>query len=324
LSTTAPEEPADPADEPASHGDNDTLTAIAGVRVGHWSDERARTGCTVVLFPRGGAVTSGLVLGPAPGSRESALLAPEKSVERADAILLTGGSAFGLAAADGVMRWLDERGLGFPTPAGRVPIVPAAVLYDLSTGDGKVRPTAEHGRLAAEAATGEPVAQGAVGAGAGATVGKIAGQHGAVRSGLGSARITLGGATVAAIAISNAVGDLVDPDDGRLVAGTGLSRDLNAMLTRYEAPVGANTTLVAVVTDAPLSKAQAHALSLSAHIGIARVTRPSHTVGDGDTAFVSSTRSGPAVPMGPLSVAVQEVVARALLRGARAVQASAA
>jgi L-aminopeptidase/D-esterase-like protein len=303
---------------------NDTLTAVSGVRVGHWHDLEARTGCTVILFPEGGAITSGLILGPAPGSRETSLLSPEKSVERVNALVLAGGSAFGLAAADGVMRYLDECGIGYPTPAGCVPIVPAAVLYDLAVGDGRVRPTAEAGRLAAEGASAEPVAQGAVGAGAGATVGKLAGMATAVRSGLGSDRLEVGGAVVAAIAISNAIGDLVDPVDGRLVAGSGISADVDAMLRGFVAPIGGNTTLVAVVTDAPLSKAQAHALALSAHIGIARVTRPSHTIGDGDSAFVSSVGTGPAVALGPLSVAVQEVVARALLKGARAVQASAA
>lgn len=301
---------------------NDTLTAVAGVRVGHWQDPVARTGCTVILLPDAGAVTSGSVLGAAPGSRESALLAPEKTVEIAHAIVLSGGSAFGLAAADGVMRWLEARGIGYGTPGGPVPIVPAAVLYDLAWGDGSVRPGAEHGMAAATAASAEPVAQGAAGAGAGAMVGKIAGLERAQRSGLGSARMVVRGALVGAVAVSNAMGDIIDPVNGALVAGCGLGNDPEAVLELFTPTPGVNTTLVAVVTDAPLSKAQAHALSLAAHIGIARVTRPSHTVHDGDSAFVSSTGAGPIVELGVLCVAVQEVVARALLRGVRAVQPS--
>lgn len=306
------------AGDAAAAKSNTTLTAVDGVRVGHWHDDAARTGCTVVLFPDEGAVTSGLVLGPAPGSREAALLGPEKTVERAHAILLTGGSAFGLAAAHGVMTLLEERGVGFRTPAGPVPIVPAAVLFDLMSGDGSLRPGEAHGRAAAERASSDPVRLGPVGAGCGATVGKVAGYAGAVRSGLGSAAMHVLGATVAAMGISNAGGDLVDPDTGRLVAGCGLGCDPEAVVALYDPPRGANTTLVVVATDAPLTKAQAHALSIAAHIGIARVTRPSHTVFDGDTAFVSSTCRGPHVDLGPLSIAVQEVVARALLAGARA------
>ena len=297
---------------------NDTLTAVPGVRVGHWSDPEARTGCTVLLFGDAGAVTSGRVLGAAPGSRETALLEPDKSVERVHALLLTGGSAFGLDAATGVMRYLEERGVGFATPFGRVPIVPAAVLYDLSVGDPCVRPDAASGYAAAAAATSAAVVEGAIGAGTGATVGKLAGFDGAQRSGLGSALMTVHGARVAALAVSNALGDLVDPADGRLVAGTGIGSDPEAAAARFAPAPGAHTTLVAVVTDAPLAKAGAYALATAAHAGIAQVTRPSHTIHDGDTAFVSSVGGGPEVPLGALGVAVQTVVARALLRGARA------
>jgi L-aminopeptidase/D-esterase-like protein len=299
---------------------NDTLTALPGVRVGHWSHHPARTGCTVVLFDDDGAVTSGRVLGAAPGSRETALLEPDKSVERVHALVLSGGSAFGLDAASGVVRYLDERGLGFATPFGRVPIVPAAVLYDLSVGDPRVRPDAAAGYAAASAATSAPVVEGAVGAGTGATVGKFAGFDRAQRSGLGSALLTVHGARVAALAISNAVGDLVDPGDGTLVAGTGIGSDPEAAAALFAPVAGTNTTLVAVVTDAPLTKAEAFALSTAAHAGIAQVTRPSHTVHDGDTAFVSSVGGGPRVALGALGVAVQAVVARALVRGARAGQ----
>lgn len=302
---------------------NDTITAIGGVRVGHWTDLSARTGCSVVLLPDEGAITSGMALGAAPGSRESALLAPEKSVERAHALLLTGGSAFGLAAAHGVMRVLEARGVGHPTPAGPVPIVPAAVLFDLMVGDPRVRPGEREGAAAAESASTAPVALGAVGVGTGATVGKLVGGFAAaVASGLGSALTHVGAAMVGALAVSNAAGDLVDPSDGALVAGSGLCADPARVSALLDGPSGTNTTLVVVVTDAPLSKSEAYALAQTAHIGIARVTHPSHTVHDGDTTFVASTARGPRVSLGALGVAVQEVVARALLRGARAVRAA--
>ncbi len=302
--------------------ENDTLTALDGVRVGHWSDPRGRTGCSVVLLPSEGAVTSGMVLGAAPGSRECALLAPEKVVDRAHALLLTGGSAFGLAAATGVVQVLEELGVGHPTPAGPIPIVPSAVLFDLMVGDPRARPGENEGAHAARSASREPVAMGAVGAGTGATVGKLTGGFGAATpSGLGSALARVGGALVGALAVSNAAGDLVDPDDGSLVAGSGDCADPNRVAALLDAPSVTNTTLVVVVTDAPLIKSEAHALAQTAHVGIARVTRPSHTVHDGDTTFVSSTGRGPRVALAALGVAVQEVVARALLRGARAVQA---
>ncbi len=296
---------------------NDTLTAIQGIEVGHYTDLEARTGCTVILAPPQGLVGSGFVLGSAPGSRESALLAPEKTNQTVHAVLLTGGSAFGLAAADGVMRWLEERGRGVPVGVATVPIVPTAVLFDLAVGSATVRPTAADGYAAAGAASSAPVAQGRVGAGTGATVGKLRGPELASPSGIGSHVERVGGALVGAVAVSNAVGNLVDPDTGEMLAGVPGTLGL-AAAEGFAAMPGANTTLVAVVTDAPLSKAECLALSQSAHIGIARVTRPSHTAFDGDSAFVLSTATGPATPVAALSVAVQEVVARALIRGWRA------
>ncbi|MBX3144518.1 MAG: P1 family peptidase [Trueperaceae bacterium] len=297
--------------------DNQTLTAVSGLQVGHWTNLDARTGCTVVLAPEDGCLASGLVLGPAPGSRESALLEPEKSVARVDAVVLSGGSAYGLATATGVMEWLEEQGRGFDTGLYRVPIVPAAVLYDLGVGDGSVRPGAAAGRAAALAASSTPVQQGRIGAGAGATICKLLGPARSVASGIGSYAVKLNGAVVAALAVSNAVGNLVDPDTGEIVAGAPELRGL-AAATAHRALPGANTTLVLVATDADIDKSAARALSLSAHIGIARVTRPSHTLFDGDSAFVLSTRAGPKVAPQALSIAVQEVVAEALLRGARA------
>lgn len=305
-----PSDPQDPSQDA-------TLTAVSGLQVGHATDAEAATGCTVVVCPEGGCVASGLVLGPAPGSRETELLAPEKSVQRVDAVVLTGGSAFGLAAADGVARWLEARGRGYPTPFGRVPIVPAAALYDLGVGSARVRPDADMGFAAAEAAAGGPVAEGRVGAGAGATVGKLAGPERMVRSGLGSFAMRVGTAVVGAVAVSNAVGSLVEPETGALAAGPAEALTPAAAGLAVD-PFATNTTLVVVGTDAPLDKAQARALAQSGHMGIAQVTRPSHTPHDGDSVFVLSTGLGPEVPLTALSVAVQAVVARALLRGVRA------
>ncbi len=295
--------------------DNDTITAVAGIAVGHWSDLRARTGCTVVLAPEGGCVGSGRVLGPAPGTRETALLEPDRTVDRVHGVLLTGGSAHGLAAAAGVMRWLESQARGLPTDHGRVPIVPAAVLYDLGVGDPAVRPDDAAGWAACETADTAPVAQGRVGAGTGATAGKLHGFARAVASGIGSHAVEVCGAVVAAVAVSNAVGNVVDPDDGSLVAGHADLMGLEAVKGERVLP-GSNTTLVVVATDAPLTKAEAYALTVPAHIGIARVTRPSHTVLDGDSAFVLATGTGPRAPLQALSIAVQEVVARALIKGA--------
>lgn len=297
--------------------DNPTLTAVDGLKVGHWTDDVSRTGCTVVLAPEDGCLASGKVLGPAPGSRETVLLEPDRTVDVVHAVVLAGGSAYGLAAAGGVMNWLEEQGRGYVTQFARVPIVPAAVIYDLGEGDARVRPDEAAGRFAVNAAHAGPVELGRVGVGTGARIGRLIDRAGLVESGLGSYAIQFAGATVAAMGVSNAIGSLVDPDDGTLIAGQGELLGL-AALDGVSALPGANTTLVVVATDAFITKAEAHALSTSAHIGIARVTRPSHTVGDGDTAFVLSTGRGPRVPMQALSIAVQEVVAKALVIGALA------
>lgn len=301
----------------AADPSNRTLTAIQGIEVGHYTDLEARTGCTVVILPEGGCVASGTVMGSAPGSRESALLSPEKTNQAVHAVLLTGGSAFGLAAADGVVRWLEERGIGIDVGVARVPIVPTAVLFDLAVGSASVRPTADDGYAAAAAASAAPVQQGRVGAGTGATVGKIRGPELAVASGIGSHLETVAGVQIAALAVSNAVGNLIDPDTGAMLAGVPGTLGLGAA-EGFAAMPGTNTTLVVVATNACLSKAEAQALSQSAHIGIARVTRPSHTVFDGDSTFVLSTGTGPTAPLAALSVGVQEVVARALVNGWRA------
>lgn len=265
-------------------------------------------------------MASGMALGSAPGTRELALLAPEKSVERAHAVVLSGGSAFGLDTASGVMRWLEEKDRGFETPYGKVPIVPAAVIYDLGRGDASVRPDANAGYEAARTASTDPVTLGAVGVGAGAGVGKYLGLEHLSASGLGSAVQRIGGATVAALAVSNAAGDVVDPNTAQLVAGARKDAVLQSRdLSSFFPLAGGNTTLVVVATDAPITKTQAYHLAQSAHIGIAQVTRPSHTVYDGDTTFVLGTGGGPEVPLITLSVAVQDVVAKAIIVGVKAV-----
>lgn len=295
---------------------NHTLTAVAGLRVGHWTHDSGTTGCTVVLCPEEGCVASGSVLGAAPASRESQLLAPEKSVSVVHAVVLSGGSAFGLATAHGVMRWLEEHGRGLQTHTGRVPIVPAACLYDLGIAGPGVRPDDEAGFAATDAASDAPVVRGRVGAGAGATAGKYFGYARAVRTGLGSAAMRFDGVDVAAVAVPNPVlGDIWSMGGERVVAGHGVPPEEIAGrasgIDRRE-----NTTLVVVATDARLSKAQCASLAASGHAGIARVTRPSHTPFDGDTVFVLSTGRGPEVTLDGLSVIVQEVVALAVVDGA--------
>ncbi|MDQ3396714.1 MAG: P1 family peptidase [Deinococcota bacterium] len=299
---------------------NHTLTAVEGIEVGHWTDGEAQTGCTVILFAGEGCVASADVRGAAPGSRETALLEPEKTVERVQALLLSGGSAFGLGAADGVMRYLEEQGRGFATPFGRVPIVPAAVIFDLGAGRADVRPDGPAGYLAAREASPAPVASGRVGAGTGALCGKYLGHDKAQPGGLGNALLEVAGARVAALAVVNPLGDIVDPETGTVLAGAVLADGSRPPFEMMLASVGgaANTTLIAAITDAPLTKAQCKALAGSAHAGVARVTRPSHTAFDGDTAFMVSTARGPEVPPLALSIAVQEVVAAAILDAVRA------
>lgn len=293
---------------------NDTLTAVPGIQVGHWTSPAGTTGCTVITGPAEGMVAAGLVLGGAPAGREIALLDPAKMMSRIDALLLTGGSAFGLAAADGVMRWLVEQDRGFETIAGRVPIVPAAAIFDLALPGASERPDAAAGHAAAEALSAAPVQGGRVGAGAGATAGSYLGFEQAVRTGIGSAALQFEqfGVTVAALAVANPVGDIINHETAALIAGQGMSSvELAPLLAGMQSQQ--NTTLVAVATDARISKATAAALAVSVHAGMARVIRPSHTPFDGDTAFVLSTGLADEVPTGPLAVLVQEVVSRAII-----------
>ena len=281
------------------------ITTVPGVRVGHWTDPVGLTGCTVVLPPPG-TIASGEVRGGAPGTRETDLLRPGTLVEEAHAILLTGGSAFGLAAADGVMRCLEARGVGFETPAGRVPIVPAAVLFDLTCGSATARPDADAGRRACEAARDGPLAEGNVGAGTGATVAKMGGPEGALKGGLGSSSEIEDDLIVGALAAVNAFGEIVG-DGGEVIAGTRTPGDAGP-------PAAGNTTLVVVATNARLSKERANLLARAAHEGIARAVRPSHTMWDGDTAFALATGEVDADQRRVESLA-ERVVADAIRRG---------
>ncbi len=306
---------------------NNSLTDIPGLKVGHWTDLEAATGCTVVLCPPG-TVGGVDVRGSAPGTRETDLLNPINLVDQVDAVLLAGGSAYGLAAADGVMRWLEEHGRGVETGPARVPIVPAAVIFDLPLGRADVRPDAAAGYAACAAATAEPVAQGNVGAGTGATVGKAAGFNMATKGGLGSAsRAAAGGLVVAALAVANAFGEVRDPASGRVMAGVrqpgGGFVDTLALLglmssqSLADLQPGANTCLAVVATNAALTKSGATKVAQMAHDGLARVIYPAHTMFDGDAIFALAT-GGRAAEERPADVNLigalaAEVVAQALL-----------
>jgi L-aminopeptidase/D-esterase-like protein len=311
------------------------LTEVHGVRVGHHTLQERPTGCTVIVVEGDGATGGVSQRGGAPGTRETDLLDPGNLVDRVNAIVLSGGSAFGLDAAQGVVRFLEERGVGYKTSAGVVPIVPAAILFDLSVG-GKpqVRPTADCGYAAAKAATTDPVAEGNVGAGAGATVGKMGGlsehpgypggRRSPMKGGLGSAAIRLeNGLVVAAIVAVNAVGDIVDPTTGSVVAGArnpdGSLADVRKLLRAgaiSSSPRGGeNTTIAVVATNARLTKSEAHRLALMADDGFARAIVPSHTVGDGDTVFSLATgRWTGTVNLTVIGALAQEALAEAIVR----------
>lgn len=259
---------------------NDTITAVPGVEVGHWTDTNAVTGVTVVSFPEPNRATVE-VRGAAPGTRETALLAPGMVVETIQAIVFSGGSAFGLAAADGVMGELAAAGRGHPTPAGPVPIVPAAILFDLIVGEA-VAPDAAAGAAAYRARSGDPVVQGSVGAGTGATVSKWRGFEFMRKSGIGSTAVAVGDATVGALAAVNAIGDVVDLD-GRRVTG-----DPGEMGSGELGGSRQNTTLVTVATDARISKADLVRLCVRGQDALAATIRPSHTRYDGDIVFAVS------------------------------------
>jgi L-aminopeptidase/D-esterase-like protein len=276
------------------------ITRVDGIRVGHWTDPDGRTGCTVVLTPPG-TVGSGQIRGGAPGTRETDLLRPGMLVREVHAVVLAGGSAFGLAVADGVMGWLEERGIGFDAGVARVPIVPAGVVFDQAAGDPTARPGPEQGRAACRAASAE-VAEGRVGAGTGATVGADR-----APGGVGTAALEDGGVVVGALAVVNAFGAVVD-DDGEPIAGRVPERDAPP---RWPA----NTVLGVVATDARLGKKRAHALAGSAHAGLARAVKPAHTMWDGDTVFTLAT--GRTDSRGDLDRMAEEALAQAIRRAVR-------
>lgn len=297
------------------------MAVVPGLRVGHATDADARTGCTVLLGPfRGASHTAG----HATGSRELDPLSALHVVPRIDALLLTGGSAFGLAAAEGVVQWLEERGLGYETGAARVPIVPAAVIYDLAVGRSDRRPDAAMGRAACDAATDAMPAEGAVGAGTGATAGKVLGRERASRGGFGAAREEHAGHALLALAVVNPVGDVLDAE-GRIIAGArgpdGGFAGAARVVRSTERPAfgsaappvpGTNTTLAAVVTDAPLPREALAIVARMAAAALARRISPAFTPFDGDMIFALSTADEPEPTLSPDVMAWGTVACAAL------------
>ena len=317
----APQTGADGSDDASTAGG---ITRVDGIRVGHFTYPDAPTGCTVVIAD-GGAVGGVDVRGGAPGTVETDLLDPVNTVERVDAVFIAGGSAFGLDARRGVMRHLEERGQGYPIGGlGVVPIVPGAIIFDLRVAGG-VRPGPDCGDEAANAALAGPVAEGSVGAGAGATMGKMRGMAWAMKGGVGTSSVTLeSGLVVGALAVVNAVGDVIDPRTGEVIAGArtedGGFADARRILRGDVPPPreGENTTIVIVATNARLTKAQATKVAQMAHDGLARAIVPSHTPGDGDTVF--SLATGALVDgfeVGQVGALAAEVVAEAIVRAVR-------
>ncbi|HEX2154659.1 MAG TPA: P1 family peptidase [Acidimicrobiia bacterium] len=287
---------------------NDTLTAIAGFEVGHWTDREAATGCTVVVLPEPNCITAEF-RGAAPGSRESALLYPGMAVEQAQAVVLTGGSAFGLAAADGVARELEKDGRGHPTLMGPVPIVPAAVVYDLHTGDATIRPGSEEGASAYRAARSAPVEMGRVGAGTGTRVAGWRGLENSRPGGLGSALVRRDGFSVGALAVVNSVGDVFTLEGTPLTGGSPVPGPPVPVTSPLE-----QTTLVVVATDARLPRSLLLRLAVRSHDALAVCVRPTHTSHDGDAVF--------AVSSGTTDVAADAVAEAAWEATGRAVEAA--
>ncbi|MDN5505933.1 MAG: P1 family peptidase [Comamonas sp.] len=300
---------------------------VRGISVGHFSDSRRPTGCTAVLCPQG-AVGGVDVRGAAPGTRETDLLHPSNLVQEVHGVMLAGGSAWGLDAATGAVRWLEEQGAGLNIGVGRIPLVPAAVLFDMMMGDMRIRPDATAGYAASrnaglDSGTGRP-AEGSVGAGAGAVVGKVFGHQRAMKGGIGTASFTVNGVTVGAIIACNALGDVFNPFNGELLAGARTADGLQLRGTRDallegEEPrpilAGSNTTIGVVATDATITKAQAHRLAVVAHDGLARAINPVHTMSDGDSLFTLGTaRSGKSLGMMTLSTLAADAVAIATAR----------
>ncbi|HVN55341.1 MAG TPA: P1 family peptidase [Anaerolineaceae bacterium] len=317
------------------------ITDVPGVRVGHAQDDQAMTGCTVILV-EGGAVGGVDQRGGAPGTRETDALHPMHLVVEVHAVVLAGGSAFGLDAATGVMRFLEERGVGFSAGPVKVPIVPAAILFDLSIGDPHIRPDAGMGYQACQNATNDPPLEGNVGAGTGATVGKILGMTQAVKSGIGTASMDIGGGVVVgAIAVANAVGDVIDPQTNKIIAGArplqkgplrvGGGETFANTLEVMKSFTGrvimgfaskSNTVIGLVATNARLNKEQANKVAQMAQDGLARVIRPTHTMLDGDTIFALATGKKDA-DVNIVGAFAAETLAEAILRGVRAARPAA-
>ncbi|MFY9556177.1 MAG: P1 family peptidase [Blastocatellia bacterium] len=302
------------------------ITDVAGIKVGHFTDSRRPTGCTAIIA-EDGAVAGVDVRGAAPGTRDTDLLNPINTVQAIHAIMLSGGSAFGLAAADGAMRYLEEHGIGYDMRVARVPIVPAAIIFDLGVGDAKIRPDAEAGYKACKAATITAPAEGNVGAGAGATVGKLFGMTRAMKSGIGTSSIRIEGITVGAIVVVNAVGDVFDPANGGVIAGA-RTKDGKALLNSMAAILrgeplppllaGTATTIGVVATDVALTKSQASKAAQMAHDGLARAINPVHTAYDGDTIFALATgKSSKAVNITLIGALAAEAMTQAVLRAVR-------
>ena len=301
---------------------HNAITDVPGILVGHSTNLEAATGCTVVLCPQG-AVGGVDVRGSAPGTRETDLLRPGNLVQQVHAILLSGGSAYGLDAASGVMRYLEERDIGYRIGAGVVPIVPAAIIFDLGLVTHRVRPGPDDGYAACVVASDAPPDEGSVGAGTGATVGKTMGREHATKGGLGTAGVDLDGLVVGALAVVNAVGDVVDPETGQVLAGPRddegrrFFRSVDVLAGAVEAPALAsptNTTLAVVATNATLTKEQANKLAQVGHDGMALAVRPCHTMADGDVVFALATgESDEPVNMNRLCSAATRAVARAIV-----------
>lgn len=296
---------------------------LVGIKIGHATNTEHHTGCTVFLCPDN-TIASVDVRGPAPGSRESALLQLDKPISHVNGVVLTGGSAFGLATADGVMRYLAERDIGHTTPIRPIPLVPAAVVYDLFLGGGQRLPGAKMGYRACEAASDKDIPQGNVGAGTGVTVGKWGGFRSMMKSGFGLASMTIETTTVTVAAVVNAIGDVVNKD-GSVLAGARnpaggwlVEKDpLRRMPTAPPANPITNTTLVVVMTDATLTKVEANRLAQRAHDGLAIAIRPVHTTHDGDTAFALATGRVSGLPFDVVANVAVDVVAEAIRNGVR-------
>ncbi|HIE39748.1 MAG TPA: peptidase S58 family protein [Anaerolineales bacterium] len=304
------------------------LTDVPGLQVGHTTDLVGLTGCTVVLCEEG-AVAGVDQRGGAPGTRETDLLRPMHLVQKVHAVLLAGGSAFGLAAAEGVVRYLEERGVGFDARVAKVPIVPAAILFDLDLGDPQARPDAAMGYAACQAAGDGPVAEGNVGAGTGATAGKILGPRRAMKSGLGTAAVYLGGGlVVGALVAANPFGDVVDPQTGEILAGARKLRSdalagtlavMRRMIGKAILKFASSTVIGVVATNGRLTKEEANKVAQMAQDGIARAVRPAHTLFDGDTLFALSTGNKRA-DVNLIGAYGAEMVAQAVVRAVKAAE----